>query len=638
MKLINLFNLRGQREISNELNRYLTKELALEYIDNEDDLVLFFNKSENWIGANHAFLNMFGFENINDFRKNYNSIRELFYYEEEKIPVDLDKDWLEYIKNEKNGDYKVRILTEKKDMFTFSVKIIDSNIYDDLYIVKLKDITDVVKAAQKEEEYENLKSKFLANISHEFRTPMNGILGFVELFYQTELTPKQLEYLQMLNRSARSLMANIENLLDLSQLQSKKLKIRNTYFNLSDSLEKIIKNYSAQAVEANKNFYSFIDPRIPKEVYIDPRKIKQIINALLQNALKFTDKGGKIYFDARVLKKIDDKVEIVFRIKDTGIGISKEEIESILKPFSSGQQADQKMGIGLTLANAFINMLDSKLDIKSEVGQGSTFSFKLNIKTNNRNQYMLPFRKTAKVVLLDKDRLDDANYIYMYLKSFGFEVLKSTKIDDFTSYNADSIYIVSNLENKKLLEGIKKLDKNKTKVLVAKRDEKPHANILTYIDDIVKEPLIPSTLYEHLLRVNKVEMKKVAKKREKLSSDIKALVVEDNIINQKLIKIILEDKGLNVDMASDGEEGVYKAMEKKYDIIFMDIDMPKKDGIVATNEIKKLSPINAKTPIVALTAMAMDGDREKLIEAGLDDYMSKPLKRDRLNYILEKML
>ena len=635
MKTLNLVNIKGGFQISKEFNRYLTKEFAYEYINSDDDLVLFFNKSEGWIGSNQTFLEFFEFKDINQFREKYDSIRDLFYIEEEKLPIELDSKWLTYIKEKRKNSYSIKVLTDSKQMYTFNVSVSQLKSFDDLYIVKLKNITQIIKAQEEKEEYENLKSKFLANISHEFRTPMNGILGFIELFYQTELSTTQIEYLQMLNRSARTLMANIENLLDLSQLQSKKLTIKNTYFNLSEYLEKTAKNYSALAFESQKEFFSFIDPRIPKEVFIDPRKIKQILNALLQNAIKFTDKGGKIYFDAKVLKKGSENIDIIFRIKDTGIGISEDDIKSILEPFSSGGQADQKMGIGLTLANALVDMLGSKLDIKSKVGEGSTFSFKLSLHTKNKNQYILPFKKTAKIILLDKTRLDDANYLYMYLKSFGLNVLKSTKIDEYT-YNTDLVYIVSNINNKNLKTGIKSIDKTKT--IVLKRDEQPNATLLTYIDDILKEPLIPSKIYEQILRVNKVKIKKTTKERQRFDDNIKVLVVEDNIINQKLVKIILEDKGLKVDLASDGEEAVLKAMEKKYDLILMDIDMPKKDGITATNEIKTNSEINSNTPIVALTAMALDGDRERLVQAGLDDYMSKPLKRDRLNYILEKML
>ena len=608
------------------------ERLALEVVDKCDDMIVVLSKDGEFIDGNEQFFKRFLLDDKKDFDNYYGSLRELFFWEEHHDILN-DKIWLEFVaKKEEPTQVKMQIRDKISDFYLR----VDESENGKFYIVSFKDVTELFYYQRKAAEFDNLKSNFLANISHEFRTPMNGILGFLELLNATKLTPKQHNYLEMIGRSSRVLMNNIEALLDFSQLQSKRLSVHKEYVELLKEVEAVVTNFHHTAKETERNFYTFIDPSLPKEVFTDIRKIRQILNALIDNALKFTHRNGTVVVEVRLRTfEPNGKCTIDFKVRDNGIGIAQNELESLFEPFTSKGIVDKRLGIGLALASGLTKLLGSKLEVDSEPNKGSTFSFSITTKGSKERSFAkIHKNKKARVIQVDPKRENNANILVMYLRAFGFEAYKTKEVHANVLSGIDLAVVVG--EASETLR-IALEDRGEVSSLLflpeSKRQEKVFGG---YYDGTITEPLIPSNIYEAIAKLSRFGLDApLITKREQVGKKLHALVVEDNLINQKLLKTILEEKGIEVDIANDGEEGVQKALLKKYDLIFMDIDLPKKSGIEATKEIKTRSSVNKNTPIIAQTAMAMDGDKERLLHAGLDGYMPKPIKRDILQHIIE---
>ncbi|WP_321778939.1 response regulator [Sulfurimonas sp.] len=623
----------------NHYSSYFTKELIWEIVDSNSSMMLFFTKEAGWIGANKLFFNTFGLTDIEDFRSKYESVRELFLNESEEIFTQDDKSWLDYIKKYKKDGYHITILNTDNEILTINAKCHSLESSREFYIVELEDITKLELSKLKIKEVEKLKSRFLSNIGHEFRTPMNGILGFIELFEQTNLNKTQTEYLNMINRSSRNLMSNIETLLDLSQMQGGRLKLNPSVFNISVEMEKIAYNYSSFAKDKGINLFAFIDPKLPTELKADFGKIKQVMNSLIQNAIKFTSKGGRIIVEVKLLKKhLKGGCSIGFSVKDNGKGIANEHIALITEPFNAGTQADERLGIGLSLSHGLVNLLGSELKIQSEEGYGSYFNFTLNFKDAKGQAYKMMSKKRVKILLLDPKRVDEANFLTIYLRSFAIDVVKSNILDEKVYDGIQTLYVIANKKDSTWMLELGAYSKKTAVILFLEEDEKLQTKFTHIVDEVFRKPLLASVVAKQLNLIYKED--KVVKIQTKniMQKNINALVVEDNFINQKLMNILLKEYDVKVFTASNGNEAVDMCEKKNFDIIFMDIDMPEKNGIIATKEIKQKINKNEKTPIIALTAMAMQGDKEMLLFEGLDDYMAKPLNRAILENMLHKYL
>jgi CheY-like chemotaxis protein/nitrogen-specific signal transduction histidine kinase len=616
-----------------------TKEILFDVINSSDTMMLFFSKKDGWVGANKAFLNKLNYKNIEEFRKKYSSVRDMFFSESEDIFTEDDKSWLDYIKKHKKSGYDVNLYDHQNKNLNIRLKCKAISQNKEFYILELNDVSELYRANQKTEDAEKLKTKFLSNIGHEFRTPMNGILGFVDLLQETDLDKKQSEYVQMISRSSNSLMTNIEILLDLSQLQGGRLNIDNYPFELIPHMEELVLKHVDMAREKGINLLNFIDPKIPKELNSDIRKIKQITSSLLQNAIKFTQRGGRVIFEIKLLKKqLNGDCSIGFSVKDNGKGIAREDIATIVNPFNSGNQADERLGVGLSLSNGLVKLLGSELNIQSELSQGSYFNFVLNFKASKGQTYKMMPKKKVKVLLLDSTKIDNANFLTTYLRSFAIDVVKSSTLDENIYHDIETLYIVANQNNSSWLLKLGTYTKKVPVVILLDRGEKLQTKLTHIVDKVIYNPLFPSVISKHLASVHNINLQSKRKVKLVSKEKINVLVVEDNLINQRLIQIMLKEYNAVVSVASNGNEAVEACVNNKFDIVFMDIDMPQKNGIVATKEIKNMANLNHKTPIVALTALAMQGDRERILGEGLDDYLSKPLTRDKLSRILNKYL
>jgi len=622
-----------------DYGKYLDRDFFSEIIDSSDSMMLYFFQGDGWIGANRTFFKVLDFKNIEEFIAKNESVRDIFLSESEEIFTESDKSWLDYIKKYKPDGYRVSMLDHDNNVIQIEAKCHTFSKNKNFYILELKDITELYNAQVKTREIEQLKTKFLANIGHEFRTPMNGILGFVELLKQTPLDKHQEEYLNMINHSSRNLMTNIETLLDLSQLQGGRLDLHASEFNILPEMEKLAYNYCVLGSQKGIKVLTFIDPKLPQELYGDLKKITKVMSALSQNAIKYTPRGGRVIIEVKLLKRQKNgDCSIGFGVRDNGKGISHEQIAAINEPFTSGNNADERLGVGLALSHGLVDLLGSELKIQSQEESGTYVNFVLDFKGSLGQNYKMIPKKKVKVLLLDQTKVDEANFLTIYLRSFAIDVVKSNVLDANVYNGVEALYVVANQNDSSWMLELGTYSKKAPLILLLDGDEKLQTKLTHIVDEVIKKPLLPSFIAKHLYATTETSLVKKRVEPVKINKSINALVVEDNLINQRLIQIILQGYNINVSTAGNGNEAITMTENKKYDIIFMDIDMPGKNGIEATNEIKEGMNQNKHTPIVALTAMAMEGDREMLLEKGLDNYLAKPLHRDRLEEILQKYL
>jgi signal transduction histidine kinase/CheY-like chemotaxis protein len=512
------------------------------------------------------------------------------------------------------------------------------------------------KAAQEASE---AKSMFLANMSHEIRTPLNGIVGFTELLKDTGLKEEQAEFVEIIEKSSENLLEIINNILDLSKIESNKLEIEDIVFNPIDEFESAIEVYAVRASEKHIDLGCFIDPELEQPLKGDPTKIKEVLINLLSNAVKFTSSSGAINVDIRKLDSAQEGITRVrFEVQDSGIGVTGEQKARIFEAFS---QADTSItrkyggtGLGLTISARFIELMGGQLDLHSEPGEGTTFFFTIDFeeievlnesskgtfssinalilesahKTKRQDTYLreyLDFYGVSYTIFKDKTELEllqkQVNYDLLFA---DYEYTKEDELEHYSELPEELILLTKSYFMRKI--DSMALDIFKT----------------------IYEPLNNSKLKSALEAYNNENFKAEKAKKENRKKfnaesskfDANVLVAEDNIINQKLIKRTLEDLGLTVDIASNGLEAFQKRKDGNYDLIFMDIQMPFLDGMEATKEILEYEKDynQPHVPILALTANALKGDRERFLRAGLDEYTTKPLVRAEIVTLLNHFL
>ena len=520
-----------------------------------------------------------------------------------------------------------------------------------------KIISQTITDKQLAQEASEAKSMFLANMSHEIRTPLNGIVGFTELLKDTDLEEEQGEFLEIIEKSSENLLEIINNILDLSKIESNKLEIENIIFNPTQEFESAVEVYAVKANEKNINLGCFIDPQLEYPIKGDPTKIKEVIINLLSNAVKFTSNYGSIDIVISKLPTNHENITRVrFEVKDSGIGVTSEQKARIFEAFS---QADTSItrkyggtGLGLTISSRFIELMGGELDLESKPGEGTTFFFTIDfeeVETVDESSQNIYSNIKALILQSTTKKKDQDEYLLRYLEFYGVkyqlfktkEELKKLQKNEkndliFVDYEYTKDDIIA--EYGELYDGLILL----TKSNLMKKIDSLRINIFK----VLYEPLNNSKIKQIFENYNKdfeineseTDIRTVNIKESDFKERV--LVAEDNIINQKLIRRTLEDLGMNVSVASNGLEAFQKRKDEKFDIIFMDIQMPYLDGVEATKEILDYEKDfnQAHIPIVALTANALKGDRERFLAAGLDEYITKPIVRTEivamLNYFL----
>ena len=535
------------------------------------------------------------------------------------------------------------------------IKLEKPKTVEDSYRIIDLAIQNTIEISKKAEEVAQAKSLFLANMSHEIRTPLNGILGFLELLKTTDLDDEQREYVNTVATSANSLLTIINNILDLSKIENNKMELESINFKPINEFEDTIEIFGAQAGDKNLYLASYIDPSIPKVIKGDIVKLKEILTNFLSNSMKFTHEGGiSVKIENRGIN--DNKVKVYFEIADTGIGISEEQKDKIFEAFS---QADVSVtrkyggtGLGLSITVKYIEMMGGKVEVESEVNKGSKFFFEIEFDIVENVPSIEPnlFEK-VKIALKDKEKYTvKEEFLKKYLTYNGVKISTFKDLNELEKLieenKTDSITLLYE-ELIDYMDYIK--DKNLKYTLLASLRYKENIKNLSYTPVyIVWDPINPTKSVDMIRDIEKSKTNNFINKKikQEVKTDkedkfnIEVLIAEDNPINQKLIKLTLNQLGIKTTLANNGSEAFnkYSSNPEKYDIIFMDIQMPVMDGIEATHEILKFETEHGikHTPIIALTANALKGDRERFLSEGMDEYLTKPINKDALIAMIEK--
>jgi signal transduction histidine kinase/DNA-binding response OmpR family regulator len=498
------------------------------------------------------------------------------------------------------------------------------------------------------------KSLFLANMSHEIRTPLNGIVGFTKFLKSTRLDEEQLDFVNVIRKSSEDLLGIINDILDISKIESGNVELEELFFSPMEEFENVIETYAANASKKNIDFSLWMEPEFSSMMFkSDPGRIKQVLINLISNAVKFTNKKGTIDILIEKEKQTNDTISVKFSVKDNGIGISEEQKEKVFEAFTQADSSTNRKyggtGLGLTISSNLVKLLGGALKLKSSVGEGSLFYFTLEMsKKDIKQDYRVKPIKLAIYSPQDVVSKDSDHYLEDYLLSFReFSLLRLQTFEDCMSASAssfDALYIHCDQIKKEDLEKIVRQHKRHSQIiLVTKLNRRKNVlDIVPLFSQIFYEPVTFSKVEKSIKIVleNKIEVKPKPKINSKFPQfdNLQALVVEDNPINQKMIKHTLKNIGIESDLAENGKIGFEMRTKRDYDIIFMDIQMPVMSGVESTKAILAYEKEKnlAHIPIIAVTANALKGDRERFLAEGMDEYISKPIDLQKFITILQK--
>lgn len=530
---------------------------------------------------------------------------------------------------------------------------------------KLERTVDELNKAKKiAEEATSAKSAFLATMSHEIRTPLNGIIGLAELgLMDDSVSAAQRERLVDIRNSGESLLEIINEILDISKIEADKLELEEIEFSIRDVIEKVVNLLSVKVFRESLEFVCEISPNLPDVLIGDPLRIRQILINLLSNAIKFTEEGT-VSIHVKMLEHIEEQISIEFSIADTGIGIPKEKINRLFQSYSQVDTSTTRThggtGLGLTISQKLVNLMGGTIKVESELGVGSKFFFRLNMVTGEQREQPWELKlsrpnKDFRVLLVD-DHEQSAAILSQILNQWEidhafvndcpscFELLNQKTFDliliDYylTSMNGVevAIKIAEQMKGKKMPEMVL-LSPSKANIDVLKLQKAQKYEFLT-------KPILQSNLKQFLTtkfgkagQLEETQLKETLPGLDDDKRKLNILVAEDQIINRKIVTQLLEKKGWVVKAAENGRIAFEMATSQRYDLILMDVQMPEMDGFDATRNIR-LAEKEKKyhTPIVAMTAHAMKGDREKCLAAGMDFYITKPVNPTELYETIEK--
>lgn len=571
---------------------------------------------------------------------------------------------------------EVQLYDKDKNLKSWLLNLIKLDLNEETGVLAWINDISSIKAIQHEleiakdaaEEATKAKSEFLARMSHEIRTPMNAIIGMSHLALGTDLNAKQYDYTKKVNSSAHSLLGIINDILDFSKIEAGKMVIENIGFDLDEVLNDLGNLLSLKCEEKGLEFLFKVSSDVPRFLIGDPLRLGQVLINLTSNAVKFTEEG-EIIVSADVVQKDDSEVTVQFSVQDTGIGMTDMEITKLFRSFSQADGSTTRKyggtGLGLAISRRLTELMGGEIDVVSTYGEGSTFTFtaKLSISQNTEpenNALSVDLRGLRVLVVDDNESSREILKCTLEAMSFTADLAESgSKALEIleTSYNSGKAYDFVLLDWKMPeMDGIevaKKIQQHPSlstlpKILMitaySREDVKNRARNAG-VNGFLTKPVCQSVLFDTIIQALHKEYKKP--KRESYSgmpsekelkgiSGASVLLVEDNEINQQVAQEFLKKYSLKVTIAGNGREAVDALEKEKFDLVLMDIQMPVMDGFAATREIRKSGVPDL--PIVAMTAHALIGDREKSIDAGMNDHITKPIDPAELSRVLVKWI
>jgi len=667
---------RKQVEIQEKLTQEKNRQLQ-NITDNMGEGLYVVDKSDRITFTNPAFERLVGCElgdvlgrSVSDFLQFMDDKRKVL--PKAQCPSRMSMDQKETVRDEKDI-----VVLKNQQHLTVSVTSAPITECDsvDGAVTLLRDITarkradlELVKAKTVAEKASRAKSEFLANMSHEIRTPMNGVIGMTDLALSTELNDEQREYLEAVKISADSLLGLINDILDFSKIEAGKLELVPMDFSLRDCVANTLITLAVSAHKKGLELLYDIPAEIPEGVIGDPGRLRQIFVNLVGNAIKFTAQG-EIAVEARLESETDSDVCLQFSVTDSGIGIPADKQDKI---FGAFEQADGSTtrnyggtGLGLAVSTQLVHMMGGKIWVESEVGRGSTFRFTVHLELQSEPTGITLFQDSSNLkdlpVLVVDDNATNRRILEQMLASWNMKPVcvdhASAAIEEMKRAHERGApfevvlidYMMPDIDGFRLAEQIKGDPdlKAATLIMLTSAGERGHAarcvevGISAYLMKPVRQSELLETICSTLRKTTRKGRPTLLTRHVLRESKrhLNLLLAEDQPINQKLATRLLQKMGHSVTVVENGRQALLALEKNQFDVILMDIQMPEMDGFEATAAIRERekSQEGAHVPILAMTAHAMAGDRERCLEAGMDGYVSKPINVQELTEALENL-
>ncbi len=498
------------------------------------------------------------------------------------------------------------------------------------------------------------KSQFLANMSHEIRTPMNGIVGFLELLNTSGLSSEQKNYVREAKSASEVLLYLINDILDFSKIEAGKLLMESIDFNIRLAIDDAITLNVPKASEKKIELHTLISAHVPEIVKGDSARLRQILNNLISNAVKFTEEG-EVVVTVDCVEEEGDRAKLTFEVRDTGIGIAPEVIKNLFQSFNQADASTTRKyggtGLGLAISQELVKMMHGEIRVESVYGKGSIFRFYIYmdiVKRAEKVKYHFDQLEHANVLVVD-DNENNLKIVSSYLKGTGLHLFQAKDAGDAiaqvvrnagTSKQIDVAiidYQMPGMNGFDLAHALHSMDFSKDIRMILLTSQvkegggeiaKKHGFSGYLTKPVKRDSLIDCIALVLGLREEDIESEVITKnviEEVKRKKDPKILVVEDNEMNRKIVVLMLKKNGLSCDVAANGKEAYMALRKANYDLVLMDCQMPVMDGYKSTEQIREDEGDLKHTPIIAMTANAMQGDREKCLASGMDDYISKPI-------------